>query len=68
MISLIVLASKCGGIAKPDGSLPFKNSIDMLNFTKKTTGNVVVMGRKTWQSLPNKFRPLPNRTNIIISS
>ncbi len=66
MYSLIVLASRCGGIAKAGGLLPFKNPTDMRNFAEKTTGNVVIMGRRTWESLPR--RPLSNRINVIISS
>ena len=67
MFSLIVLANKCGGIAKKCGSLPFKNIYDIVNFKNKTTNNVVIMGKNTWNSLPHKFRPLPNRINYIIS-
>jgi len=66
MVNLIVLMNKCGGIAKPNGELPFKNNLDMLNFKKKTIGNIVIMGRKTWRSLP--IKPLKNRINIVISS
>jgi dihydrofolate reductase len=40
---------------------------DMRHFKELTTGNTVIMGRKTWESLPTKFRPLPNRYNIVIS-
>jgi dihydrofolate reductase len=55
-------------------NIGYKNSIpwhipdDLANFKKLTTNNICVMGRNTWESLPNKFRPLPNRKNIIISS
>lgn len=68
MFSLIVTLDEFGGIATEDGSLPWKNKYDMVNFKNKTTNNVVIMGRKTWDSLPSKFKPLPNRINIVISS
>ncbi|MTI21515.1 dihydrofolate reductase [Fulvivirga sp. RKSG066] len=40
---------------------------DMQYFMQKTTGHHVIMGRKNFESLPPKYRPLPNRTNIIIT-
>ena len=40
---------------------------DMEHFRTLTTGHPVVMGRKTWESIPQKFRPLPDRTNVVIS-
>lgn len=40
---------------------------DLKNFKELTTGNTVIMGRKTYESLPEKFRPLPNRENVVIS-
>lgn len=50
-----------------DGQLPWQISEDLKNFKTLTAGNTVVMGRKTFDSIPEKFRPLPNRHNIIIS-
>ena len=50
-----------------DNSLPWHIPEDLKNFKRLTEGNTVVMGRKTWQSIPEKFRPLPNRNNIVIS-
>lgn len=41
---------------------------DLQRFKNLTTNNSVLMGRKTWESLPEKFRPLPNRRNIILTS
>lgn len=40
---------------------------DMSHFTKMTTGHIVVMGSRTWFSIPERFRPLPDRINIVIS-
>jgi len=40
---------------------------DMKRFKELTTGHPVIMGRKTWESLPTKYRPLPNRTNIVVT-
>jgi thymidylate synthase len=67
-MSLIVLANKCGGIAKKNGSLPFINKYDMINFVNKTKNNITIMGSNTWKSLPDKYKPLPDRMNVIISS
>ena len=50
--------------------LPWKLSSDLKRFKQLTIGdgfNAVVMGRKTWESLPEKFRPLPERLNIVMS-
>lgn len=54
------------------GQLPWKISADMKFFRSVTTGqgqdaNVVIMGRKTWDSLPARFKPLPDRKNIVLS-
>ena len=65
MIIAIVSVDEKYGIRK-DGKLLVSHSEDMNFFKTMTTGNIVVMGRKTWDSLPKK--PLPNRTNIIITS
>lgn len=48
-----------------DGSLPFRLKSDMMHFRDVTGGRPVVMGRKTWDSLPKK--PLPGRPNVIVS-
>ena len=47
-----------------DNDLPWRLSADLQNFKKLTSGNAIIMGRKTWDSLG---RPLPNRKNIIIT-
>lgn len=53
----------------PNGRfLPWKKmSADMKRFAELTTGHIVVMGRKTWETLPVKYRPLPNRENRVLT-
>ena len=63
-IQLTWAQDKKGGIGK-NGKLPWHISEDLKNFKKLTTGHTIIMGRKTWDSLPVK--PLPNRKNIILS-
>jgi len=71
-ISLIVATTSKGGIGK-DGTLPWKLPEDMAHFKKVTMSapsgkmNAVVMGRKTWESIPEKFRPLAGRVNVVLS-
>ena len=50
-----------------DNKLPWHISQDLKRFKELTTNKIVIMGRKTWDSLPDSFRPLPNRFNIIIT-
>jgi len=63
----IVCVDKNLGIGK-EGSIPWRNPEDMKLFKERTSGNIVLMGRKTWESIPEKFKPLPNRFNIVLSS
>jgi dihydrofolate reductase len=66
MIKAILACDQEWGIGK-DGDMPWPhNSADLQWFKKMTHGQIVVMGRKTWESLPRK--PLPNRINLVISS
>ena len=64
-VHLIWAQDNNGGIGK-DNKLPWHISEDLINFKKLTLGNTIVMGRKTWDSLPKK--PLLNRRNIVLSS
>jgi dihydrofolate reductase len=51
-----------------NGKLPWKLPSDMKRFRSITTAQKnVIMGRKTWESIPEKFRPLPERTNIVVT-
>ncbi len=51
-----------------NGKMPWHLPEDLAHFKKTTLGQPVIMGRKTWDSLPPKFRPLPGRLNVVISS
>ncbi len=70
----LVVAADCKlGIGK-NQTLPWKLPGDMAYFRDLTSGtnccgkkNAVIMGRKTWQSIPAKFRPLPGRVNIVLT-
>jgi dihydrofolate reductase len=63
----IVATDINGGISK-NGAIPWTSKTDMRHFTEKTKGNICVMGRNTYLSLPDKFRPLPNRLNVVITN
>ena len=63
---LIAAVAKNGVIGK-DNALLWNLPQDMAHFKALTAGQTVVMGRKTWESLPARFRPLPGRRNIVIS-
>src|SRR5689334_14353407 len=51
-----------------ENDLLFKIPADLKRFKDLTMGHPTIMGRRTWESLPPKFRPLPGRTNIVVSS
>ena len=62
---VLVLAIARNGVIGKKGAIPWHISDDMKRFKALTLGHTVVMGRKTWDSLPRK--PLPGRTNIVIT-
>ena len=66
MISIIVAVDENNVIGK-DNTLIWHLPADMKYFKEKTTGHCVITGRKNYESIPEKFRPLPNRTNIVIT-
>ncbi|MEK7558884.1 MAG: dihydrofolate reductase [Patescibacteria group bacterium] len=63
-VSIIVAIDEKRGIGK-NNSIPWHLSADLKRFKALTTGHTIIMGRKTWDSLPKK--PLPNRLNIVLS-
>jgi dihydrofolate reductase len=65
-VSLIVAVAENGVIGK-DNDLIWHLPKDMRFFKETTTGHHVIMGRKNFESIPERFRPLPNRTNVVIT-
>lgn len=63
----LVWAQARGGVIGADGGMPWYVPEDLAHFKEVTTGAPVIMGRKTWDSLPERFRPLPDRENIVIT-
>ena len=66
MLSIIAAVAKNRVIGK-DNTLLWHLPDDMRHFRETTRGKPVIMGRKTWESLPDAFRPLPGRHNIVVS-
>jgi dihydrofolate reductase len=66
IISLIAALAKNRTIGK-NNDLPWHLPDDMKYFMQTTSQHVVIMGRKNYQSIPEKFRPLPNRTNVVVT-
>ncbi|MFZ1808726.1 MAG: dihydrofolate reductase [Cyclobacteriaceae bacterium] len=65
-ISLIAALAQNRVIGK-ENDLPWRLPDDMKYFMQTTSGHHVLMGRKNYDSLPDKFKPLPNRTNIVVT-
>jgi dihydrofolate reductase len=63
----IVVAYAANRAIGRDGGLPWHLPTDMKHFRELTTGGTVVMGRKTYESIPERFRPLPGRRNVVLS-
>ena len=61
----ILVAVSPEGIIGKDNTIPWHYSADLKRFKRLTTDNTIIMGRKTWESLP--IKPLPNRRNIVIT-
>jgi dihydrofolate reductase len=67
MLVNMIYARATNGVIGKNNTLPWHLPEDLAHFKKVTMGWPVIMGRKTWDSLPPKFRPLPGRTNIVIT-
>jgi dihydrofolate reductase len=64
----LVFATSANGVIGSNGKLPWHIPEDLARFRRLTEGGVVVMGHSTWDSLPDNVKPLPNRTNIVLST
>jgi dihydrofolate reductase len=67
LLTIIAAISK-NGVIGGDGRIPWKLSSDLRRFKNTTVGKTVIMGRKTWESLPHSNRPLPHRENIVVTT
>ena len=63
----LIYARATNGVIGLNNTMPWHLPEDLAHFKQLTNGNPVVMGRKTWESLPERFRPLPGRTNIVVT-
>ncbi len=63
----LVFARAANGVIGNEGTLPWHLPEDLAHFKRLTLGCPVIMGRKTWDSLPPRFRPLPGRVNVVIT-
>jgi len=63
----LIWAEAAGGVIGASGTMPWHVPEDLAHFKQITLTAPVVMGRKTWDSLPERFRPLPDRENIVIT-
>ena len=62
-----IWAQTDAGVIGRAGDMPWRAPEDLAHFKAVTLGAPVIMGRRTWESFPPRFRPLPGRTNIVIS-
>lgn len=63
----LIYARARNGVIGKDNQMPWHLPEDLVHFKRVTLGQPVIMGRKTWDSLPERFRPLPGRLNIVIT-
>ncbi|WP_424935471.1 MULTISPECIES: dihydrofolate reductase [Bacteria] len=63
----LIWAEARGGVIGADGGMPWHVPEDLAHFKEVTMTAPVVMGRKTWDSLPERYRPLPGRENIVVT-
>ena len=63
----MIWAQNPGRVIGRDGTMPWHVPEDLARFRAHTHGHPVIMGRRTWESFPARFRPLPGRTNIVVS-
>lgn len=64
----MIWAQTVDGVIGAEGGMPWHLPEDLRHFRRTTAGAPVIMGRRTWESLPEAFRPLPGRRNVVITS
>ena len=67
MLSIVVARAR-NNVIGSGGELPWHLPTDMRHFRTLTSGGTVIMGRKTYESIPDAFRPLPNRRNMVLTT
>ena len=65
-VSLVAAVAR-GGVIGNGNAIPWRIPEDLAFFRDLTMGHPVVMGRRTWDSLPDRFRPLPGRRNVVVT-
>jgi dihydrofolate reductase len=63
----LIWAQARGGVIGQGGTMPWHLPEDLAHFKRTTLNHPVIMGRRTWDSLPPRFRPLPGRRNIVVT-
>ena len=63
----LIFARAANGVIGRNNALPWHLPEDLAHFKRLTLGCPVIMGRKTWDSLPPRFRPLPGRRNVVVT-
>lgn len=63
----LIWAQSTSGVIGRDGDIPWRLPEDLARFKDVTMGHTVVMGRRTWESLPARVRPLPGRRNVVLT-
>lgn len=63
----LIYARAANGVIGHNNQMPWHLPEDLAHFKQTTMGSPVLMGRKTWESIPAKFRPLPGRANLVIT-
>ena len=63
----LIYARAANGAIGKNGVMPWHLPEDLAHFKRTTLGSPVIMGRKTWESIPARFRPLPGRTNVVVT-
>jgi len=63
----LIWAQASNGVIGAGGTMPWHLPEDLAHFKELTMGSAVIMGRRTWESFPDRFRPLPGRRNIVVT-